>query len=298
MNLIVGATGMVGTEVCRLLAAAGKPFKALVRAASDPAKVDRLRELGAAVVIGDLRDPSSLKKACQRVDTVLATASAMPFAYEAGSNTPQSVDQDGYLGLLAAARAAGVKRFVYTSFPPMAASFPLQTAKRAVERALRDSGLPYTILQPTYFAEIWLSPAVGFDHANRKVTIYGSGDNPISWISYRDVARFAVASLDSPAARNTTLDLGGPEGISPAAVVRTFEEVGGKPFEATHVSIHTLQEQLAAATDPMQRSFAGLMLGYASATAIDMSETLKAFPLRLRTVRDHVATCLARAETR
>jgi uncharacterized protein YbjT (DUF2867 family) len=40
MNLVVGATGMVGTEICRLLASSGKPVKALVRARSDAAKVE------------------------------------------------------------------------------------------------------------------------------------------------------------------------------------------------------------------------------------------------------------------
>jgi NADH dehydrogenase len=91
------------------------------------------------------------------------------------------------------------------------ASFPLQDAKRAVETRLRESGLTYTILQPTYFVEAWLSPGVGFDYPNRKATIYGTGENPISWISYADVARFAVACLDNPASRNATLELGGPE---------------------------------------------------------------------------------------
>lgn len=293
MILIVGATGLVGTEVARLLASAGRPFRALVRATSDPAKVQALSHWGATVVQGDLRDPASLERACQGVEAVLATASALPFAYEAGSNTPQDVDQDGYLVLLAAARAAGVRQFVYTSFPPMPASFPLQTAKRTVEAALRDSGLTYTILQPTYFAEIWLSPAVGFDPSNRKATIYGDGDNPISWISYRDVAKFAVASLGNPAARNATLPLGGPEGISPSNVVKVFEEMGGRPFDVVHVSTDTLQGQLEAATDPMQRSFAGLMLGYASAEPIDMAATLRAFPMALRTVADHARSVLA-----
>ena len=45
MNLVVGATGMVGTEICRLLAAAGKPVRALVRGGSDPGKVEKLKNL-------------------------------------------------------------------------------------------------------------------------------------------------------------------------------------------------------------------------------------------------------------
>jgi uncharacterized protein YbjT (DUF2867 family) len=287
MNLIVGATGMVGTEICRLMAASGKPVKALVRTSSDPAKVEKLKRLGITVAQGDLRDPISLKAACQGVNAVIDTASSMPFAYAPGDNTPQTTDHDGALNLIDVAREAGVRQFVYTSFPPMAASFPLQDAKRAVESRLRDSGLMHTILRPTYFTEVWLSPAVGFDHANRKAAVYGTGENPISWISFLDVAQFAVASLDNPAARNATLELGGPEGISPRNAIKVFEKIGGKAFEVTHVPVDVLQGQLAAATDPMQRSFAGLMVGYANATAIDMTAALQTFALKLRTVEEY-----------
>jgi NADH dehydrogenase len=292
MNLVVGATGMVGTEICRLLAAAGEPVKALVRATSDPAKVEKLRTFGAAVVQGDLRDRVSLEAACAGVNAVVTTASAVPFAYRPAENTPQSTDQDGSLGLIAAAREAGVQRLVYTSFPPMAVSFPLQDAKRAVEERLRNSGLTYTILQPTYFMEVWFSPAVGFDYPNHKAAIYGRGENPISWISFLDVAQFAVASLNTPMARNATLELGGPESISPSGAVEIFERAGGKAFAVTHVPVEALQAQLAAATDPLQKSFAGLMLGYASVAPIDMATTLKAFPLKLRTVTEHARSVM------
>jgi uncharacterized protein YbjT (DUF2867 family) len=293
MNLVVGATGMVGTEICRLIARSGKPVKALVRASSDSSKVENLKRLGATVVQGDLRDRISLKSACHGVKVVISTASAMPFAYAPGENTPQNCDQDGCLNLIDVAREAGVQQFIYTSFPPMAASFPLQDAKRAVEARLRDSGLMHTILRPTYFTEVWLSPAVGFDHSNFKAAVYGTGDNTISWISFLDVAQFAVASLDNPAARNTTLDLGGPEGLSPCSVVKIFEKIGGQDFEMTRVPVEALQGQMAGATDPMQKSFVGLMLGYASATAIDMTATLKTFPLKLRTVEAYARSVMA-----
>ena len=98
--------------------------------------------------------------------------------------------------------------------------FPLRNAKRAVESHLKDSGLVYTILRPSYFTEFWFSPAVGFDVADAKAQIYGSGENPISWISFKDVAQFAVESLDNPAAQNVTLELGGPEALSPLQVVQ------------------------------------------------------------------------------
>lgn len=299
MILVVGATGMTGSEVCGLLTARGQRVRALARVTADAGKLEKLRAMGAEIAQGDLRDVASLRRAVDGVDAVVVTASSMPFAYVPDANTPAMTDRDGVIDLVDAARSAGVGHFVYTSFPQFGAEFPLQDAKRAVEARLRASGLTHTILQPTYFMEVWLSPAVGFDYANRKATIYGDGENGISWISFADVARFAVAALDNPAARNVTLELGGPEALSPLEVIRTFERVGGKPWEYVKVPAEALQAQLDAAAEPMQRSFAALMRCYADTQPIDMTATLKAIPMTLSRVEDYArqVTAIAPAET-
>ena len=209
----------------------------------------------------------------------------MPLSYQPQENNIQQVDHDGVMRLIDAARAAGVERFIYTSFSEnMDFDFPLRNAKRVVEQYLRDSGLTYTILRPSYFMEAWLGPGVGFDYANAKANIYGAGRNPISWISIADVAQFAVASLDNPAATNATLELGGPEAMSPLEVVGIFEDVGGRKFAVEHVPEEALLAQQQAAEDPMQQSFAGLMRCYARGDAIDMSGTLEKFPVQLTPV--------------
>ena len=295
MILVVGSTGLLGREICRRLAAKGKPTRALVRATSDQAKVAELKGYGAEIVVGDLRDRASLDAACQGVTAVISTVSSIPFSYVPGQNDLQTVDLEGVTDLIAAAEAAGVEHFVYISFPPMEIEFPLQDAKRAVEQRLRSSGLDYTILRPTFFTEVWLSPALGFDCANRKVQLYGTGLNPLSWISFQDVAHFAVESLDSPAARNVTLELGGPQTLAPAEVVRIFEQVGGQPFEVQYVPVEALRAQYAASADPMQKCFAAMMICCAAGTVIDMSETLKSFPVRLRSVHEYARQVLAQA---
>jgi uncharacterized protein YbjT (DUF2867 family) len=63
MYLVVGATGILGSEICRLLAADGKPVKGLVRATSDHTKVDELKSHGVEIVRGDMCDPASLEAA-------------------------------------------------------------------------------------------------------------------------------------------------------------------------------------------------------------------------------------------
>ncbi len=275
----------MGSEICRLRAAEGKPFRALVRPTSDKSKVAQLQSLGSEIVRGDLRDRSSLEAACKGVNAVISTASATISRQEGDSI--QTVDLEGQLSLIDAAKAAGVSQFILVSFSPSTIEFPLQAAKRVVEEHLKHSGLSYTILQPTCFMEVWLSPALGFDAANAKAQIYGSGQNKISWISYRDVAKFANESLDNPAARNAVIELGGPDSLSPLEVVRIFEQVLGRAFEIQHVPDEALLEQKKTASDPLQQSFAGLMLYYSAGNVIDMRETLQKFPMQLTSVQDY-----------
>lgn len=287
MKLIVGATGMLGGEICRLLAEQGSALRVLVRDSSNPEKVEHLRNLGAEVVCGDLKDRSSLRMACRGTSAIVSTASASVSRQDGDSI--ENVDRQGQLNLVEAAEEAGVRHFVLISFPNVDVDFPLQTAKRAVEDRLRRGRMTYTILQPTFFTEVWLSPALGFDPAHATARIYGGGHNRISWISFRDVAKFAAAALDNPHAIDTVIKLGGPDALSPLEVVRLAEQVAGRKVIVQHVSEEALRAQHAAATDPLQQSFAGLMLYYARGDTIDMAETLRALPVQhLRSVREYL----------
>lgn len=295
MYLVVGATGLVGGEICNRLAAGGHPVRALIRTTSDEAKVARLREIGVETVVGDLRDQVSLDRACEGVSAVVTTVSAMPFSYVPGVNDIETTDLKGTRALIAAAQGAGVKRFVYTSFSRnLDTPCPLHDTKRTIEAELRQSGLEFTILRPSCFMEVWLSPAVGFDAPAGKITVYGEGLEPLSWISGHDVAEFAVRALLEPAAANRTIELGGPQALSPLEAVTIFERVAGRRFEVTHVPVATLREQLAAATDPMQQSFTALMLSYAKGDRIEMAATLAAFPVELTTVEQYAERVLGR----
>jgi len=286
MNLIVGATGMLGGEICRLLADRSEPTRALVRSTSNPDRVASLRERGIDVVHGDLKDPSSLHAACDGVRAVVSTASSTLTRQEGDSI--DSVDRQGQLSLVDAAERAGVTQFVLVSFPEIDATFPLQSAKRAVEERLRRSRMIHTILQPTFFTEVWLSPALGFDPLHGTARIYGAGQNKISWISFVDVAKFAVDVLDNPRASNSTIELGGPDALSPLDVVRLVEQASGATMRVEHVPEDVLRAQCSTDTDPLQQSFAALMLGYARGEVVDMTDTLRAFPVgQLKAVHEH-----------
>jgi uncharacterized protein YbjT (DUF2867 family) len=285
MILVVGATGLLGSEICQLLVAGGQPVRALIRSSSDRTKVEKLRSLGVETFEGDLKNRSSLDAACRGMSAIISTASATLSRQE--GDTLQTVDREGQLSLIDAAKAAGVGRFVLISFPKMNVEFPLQSAKREVEQHLKESGMTYTILQPSFFMEVWLSPGLGFDAANAVAQIYGSGENKVSWISYQDVARFSAAALDNPTAKNAVIELGGPEALAPLDVVKIFEELRGKRFELQHVSEAQLRAQKKEATDSLQESFAGLMLGCAQGSVVDMRGVLEKIPLQLRSVSEY-----------
>jgi len=294
MILVVGATGLLGMEVCQCLRKEGKAVRGLVRATSDAGKTADLDKIGVELVRGDLKDKTSLESACAGVTTVISTASST-LSRQAGDSI-ETVDQRGQIALIDAARFAQVEHFIFVSFrdnPRI--QYPLTVAKRAAEQRLKDSGLAYTILQASYFMEVWLSPTLGFDVASRTARIYGDGTKPLSWVSYKDVAKIAAAAVDQRAARNATLDVGGPEALTPLEVVRIFEAAGTADISVETVNESDLAAQLQKATDPLQKSFAGLMLQYASGDAMDISTTRAMFPFELTSVHDYASTLLARA---
>jgi uncharacterized protein YbjT (DUF2867 family) len=283
--LVVGSTGLLGMEICSQLVKAGKNVRAFVRSSSDYKKVTALKEMGVEIKEGDLKDTNSIRKAVEGVGSVISTASST-FSRQEGDSI-ETVDRIGQANLVMTSQDAGVKQFIFISFSPMRPEFPLQTAKRKVEKLLQESRMNYTILQSSFFMEVWLSPAVGFDFPKSKATIYGDGKNKLNWISLKDVAAVAVASLDNEAVRNSVYQIGGPEALSPLEVVRIFEKQAGNSFTIDYVPIAALQAQKAAAADSFSESFAALMLSYAEGDKIDSSETRKVYPFKLSSVADY-----------
>jgi len=287
--LVVGATGLLGTRVCERLRAEGQRVRALVRRTSDPDKVNALRSLGCELATGDLKEPPQIEAACKGISAVISTASST-LSRQQGDSI-DSVDLHGQLALANAAKAAGVKRFIFASFrndPTI--QYPLTEAKRAVEHAIAD--LDFTSIQASWFMEVWLSPALGFDYVHGKVRLYGSGSKPISWVSYRDVAEFCIAPALRPVAARSVVAVGGPEALTPSEVVRIFEEESGRRFEVETIPEEKLREQFDSANDSLEKSFAGLMLQYAHGDPIDMRGLLQTIPVRLTSVREYARAVL------
>ena len=283
MILIAGASGALGGEIARRLRTRGRPVRALVRTTTDPGKVAALDGLGVEVVRGDLRDRASLDQACAACDAVISTVTMI------GSGRPgdsfETVDEQGTLQLVAAAEEAGVRQFVYISFPvEQVPDNPLSRAKRAVQDALLASSMTCTILQPSLFMESWLGPHLGVDAANGRARIFGSGEAKVRYIAVADVAEFAVRALESPSARTAVVRVGGPEALTQREAIARFESALGRPLEVEQVPEPALEAQYAAATDPMQRTFAALMLSAARGDDVPTEAAGRQFPFEMTTV--------------
>ena len=111
MILLTGATGYLGSQIARALAVRGQPFRVLVR---DPARLGFDAAGRCEVVVGDLRDPSAVRKSLDGTEAVIHTA-ALVKMWVRDRRDFFRVNVEGLQSLLQAASNFGVKRIIYTS---------------------------------------------------------------------------------------------------------------------------------------------------------------------------------------
>lgn len=278
MYLIVGASGRLGRAVTQRLVAAGQPVRVMTRT---PASLNALQQAGVEIVAGDLLDVASLRNACRGVTHVLAAAHAL---VGKGPNTPEAVDGTGNRHLIDVAVAAGVQHFVFMSLVGAApdAPIPFFRVKYATERYLRTSGLPYTIIRPTSFLDLW-AQVIGQPILDRgKTVIFGSGNNPINFVAVDDVAAYVQMALTNPAARNRIIEVGGPENLTLNQFAALFERRRGHVAKKRYLArwqMQTLARMLRTVNPSASRQIEmGVYLDSAD-LRFDMSETHRLFPL-------------------
>ena len=285
MIQVAGATGQLGGIITRRLLAQGQPVRILVRPQSS---FQPLVEAGGQPVFGDLKDRASLDPACEGIETLITTANS---ARRGGEDNVQTVDLAGNRNLIDAAKAAGVKQFIFTSAlgADINSPVPFIQAKAKTEAYLRDSGMMYTILAPNAFMDMWVGMVIGVPlQAGQPVTLVGEGRRKHSFIAVRDVAAFATAAVGHPKAMNQYLAIGGPEALSWRDVVATFERVLDREIPVQYVSpgepVPALPEGM------MQQAMAGMEM-YDS--PLDMTEAARTFGVELTTLEELVRSQFA-----
>ena len=262
VTLVVGGTGQLGRAIVAKLRTAGTPVRALARSAT------RLAELhpGVDAAAVDLLDVPRLTEACRRVDQIIATANNN---MGTGGNSPTRVDLAAYQNLCAAARTTGVRRLIYVSYRGVTQDAPVDIfrVKWYIEDAIRRSGVPYVMLRPTAFMDIWIDELLAKGMREKGVaTIFGDGTNIANYISVDDVAEFAVKILARPEVVNEAVDAGGPSNLSQNDLATLVERRFRSSGKRRHVPVVALR-LLPPIVRPFNEVAARLMtLGLYSAT--------------------------------
>ena len=214
MILITGATGFVGPHIVHALRAEGRELRALVR---NDADAGRLHAWGCETVVGEMADAAALRRAVEGCDTVVhlvAILTGKPRDFE-------RVMSQGTRDLVAAAKDAGVRRFVLMSAlgtdERTKELVPYYGAKWEMEQAVKASGLEHVIFRPSFI----FGKDGGALAQFRKIAklapvtpIVGPGTQRIQPIWVEDVAAYFAAALDKPEAANRTFELGGPDVVT------------------------------------------------------------------------------------
>jgi NADH dehydrogenase len=234
MILVAGGTGFVGGAIVRELAGRGKTVAALTR---DPdGNRDRFPGLTVELRRGDVRDPETLAPALLDVETVIGTQQfpGSPVENPARGWTFEEVDAKGTENLVAAAKDAGVRRYIYISGAGAAPDAERHwfRAKWRAETAVRESGMTYTIFRPSWIygpEDVSLNRFLGMSRFLPFVPLIGSpGKQRVQPAFVEDVATAAAGAVDNPAAENRVFELGGPEVLTMSEVVRTALRMAGR----------------------------------------------------------------------
>jgi uncharacterized protein YbjT (DUF2867 family) len=215
--LVTGATGNTGSVLVPALRESGADVRVFVR---DEAKAQPLKDVGAEVVVGDLDQPETIVPAVEDVDKI----------YLLTWNGPTQAQH--VKNVIAAAKNAGNPHIVRHSMWGSEKS-RIVTQGDEVDDALKSSGLPWTILRPTFFMQNIMASAGTI--ASDGMLYWDLGEAKLSMIDVRDIVASAFAALTGSGHEGKSYILTGPDAISLQDVANTFSKVLGK--DVTYVAV-------------------------------------------------------------
>jgi len=238
-TLVTGGTGFAGSAVVRELVRRGGTVAVLSRDAASVAT--RFPGLPVEARQGNVCDAASLEGAFAGIDTVVNCVQFpnSPIENRSKGWTFEQVDYEGTVNQVHAAKQAGVARFVYVSGVGANESAEKHwfVFKARAEQAVRDSGMTFVIVRPTWLygpEDVSLNRFVGFARRLPFVPTFGNGSQPMQPLFIDDLGRILADAATNPAADSLTLEAGGPERLSMDEVVRTALDVAGKRRPILH----------------------------------------------------------------
>ncbi|MCB2107923.1 MAG: SDR family oxidoreductase [Rhodobacteraceae bacterium] len=212
MILLTGATGKTGGAAAKELAGKG-PLRAIVRNAD---KAKALKDMGVELVVGDVGDPESLKKAMTGVEQALLV---LPNGEHQERLEMQFVD---------VAKASGVKKIVKVSSIEAApdSKLAMQRLHCKVEDHIKASGLAWTMVKPSFFMANFFANAATIK-ANGTIVMPG-GKGKIGMIDNRDIGAVIAHVMTTSGHDSKNYLISGPEALTFSDAAQAFSEVLGK----------------------------------------------------------------------
>ncbi len=279
MIVVTGATGKLGSAVVeRLLARV--PAGEIGVSVRDPNKASGLADRGVRVRRGDFDDAASLAAAFSGAEQLLLVSSA----------TTGETALRLHRTAIDAARAAGVRRIVYTSHMGSnpASPFAPMPDHAATEALLQDSGLAFTALRNGFYTS---SGRMLLGHALETGEVAAPEDGPVSWTAHDDLAEAAAIALtDEGRLDGVTPPLTGSAAVDLAGLAAIAAEVTGRPITRTVVSDAQYRDQLVGhgvpepAADMLVGLFAASRQGEFAAVDPALERLLGRPPLTVREV--------------
>jgi uncharacterized protein YbjT (DUF2867 family) len=234
--LVTGATGKQGGHLVSELLSRGQSVRALTRKPESPAAA-ALAERGVTIVRGDFEDQGSLERAARGVDTVFAMAT--PF--EGGS---KAETRDG-INIVRAAASAGVTHLVYSSVAgaDRATGIPHFDSKFEVEKEIRRSGVPFTIVAPVFFMENFLADWMAAGIAAGSIAIAVPATRRLQQIAVADIAQFTALVIERRGNfLGKRIDIASDE-LTLTTTAAAISEVLGRHVEYTALPVDAVRAQ-------------------------------------------------------
>lgn len=240
--LITGGTGFIGSHVRDELLArpeVGPEDRVLCMTRNPSGKShDDPRVL---FVAGDVRDAASLERATEGVDVVVHCVQFPnhPVQNRARGYTYMEIDAKGTERLVEACKKGGVRRIVYFSGAGTSPERqePWFQAKVIAERAVRESGMEWVILRPSWVygpEDRSLNRFVAFVKYLPVVPVVGDGTNRAQPVLVSDVAKVAASAVFTQEAAGGTFDVGGPEELTMDEILERLQRVLGTRRPLVH----------------------------------------------------------------
>lgn len=267
MIVVTGASGYVGSHIVKRLVDTNKPVRAMVRSRKGAETEGRLKNVTVDWAEADVTHPETLGSVLEGATAVVHTVA---IAIEKGGRTYESINYQGTVNVVDAAKVANVKRFVNISQLGAASDLPYRflASKGKAQEYVAASDLDWTAFRPSV---IW-GPEDEFANTFARLVpfspiiypIIGDENAKFQPVWVEDVATSVVKALDDPATIGREFELGGPEVLTLEEIERrTLEAVGARrkmvrfPMSLLRVVV-TLMETLLPAP-PVTRSLLELL---------------------------------------